>query len=263
MRKAGYFDLNFTVKNSICPFYLLTTLNLLFTINTYATEDYDTLLMSENTTVALCGDLNYKRQNRDCHQAEDLKQCLELNDRDPLFTFMERPHYSCVNSSYSAGVKIIKDKLVESEQNRGCLAYKIRGFFERIVDGQEFLELSRQFSENLGAPLILTFGIDIKENLYNLQMDPSSLFGPQTEMINIDLGPLESKSGQKCQLLSMKKIINKLNQEISKISLKVAAQDYNYYHEDAQIMINNQILDNSRSNLPSPEKKELALDKTQ
>ncbi len=209
------------------PLFILSLLSLLSSLTSKASEDFDALLMTENTTVALCGELNYKRQSRDCLDSQNLKQCLDLNHRDPLYVYQEKSSYSCVNSSYSAGVKIIKDQLLESEKLGGCLAGNFRHYYDQVVDSNEFMELSRRFQENLGQPLRLNYGIDVKDGLFNLQMDTTHIEGDHKEMINISIGNFSEKGH--CQKLSSKEIMAKITDEYNRLSLKVAREDYDYY----------------------------------
>ncbi len=204
--------------------------------------DFDALLMTEHTTVALCGELHYKRQSRDCLQATDLKRCLDLNHIDPLFTYQEKTNYSCVNSSYSAGVNIIKDKLIESEKNGGCLAGNFRNYFSDVVDSSEFHALAQKFEEGLGQPLKLNYGIDTKDGLFNLQMDTSQIEGSQEQMINISIGSFSEKGH--CEKLSSKEIMAKITDELNRLSLKVAREEYDYYGDNQDI--NARVFDASR-----------------
>ncbi len=206
--------------------------------------DFDALLMAEHTTVALCGELHYKRQSRDCLKATDLKRCLELNHLDPLFAYSEKTSYSCVNSSYSAGVNIIKDKLIKSEQSGGCLAGNFRNYFKEVADSSEFLSLAKKFQEGLGHPLKLNYGIDTKDGLFNLQMDTSQIESLNDEMINITIGSFSEKGH--CEKLSSKQIMAKITDEFNRLSLKVARKDYDYYGDDNEV--NSRIFDASRYN---------------
>jgi len=213
---------------------LFCTLSFFFSIpnfevqaNSGQEQEYDALLMTEHTVVSLCGELNYKRQGRNCIEAPNLKQCLELNERDPLFIYQQTTSYSCVNTSYSAGVEIIKDKLEQSQQSGGCLAGNFRRYYNEVVQSNEFNDLSAKFEENLGLPLKLNYGIDTKDGLFNLQMDTSELEGTQMDMINISIGNF-SESGH-CQKISSREIMAKITDEYNRLSLKVAHEDYDYY----------------------------------
>ena len=238
------------------PLFILSLLSVILSFSSKANE-YDALLMTENTTVALCGELHYKRQSRNCLDASNLKQCLDLNHRDPLYIYQEKSSYSCVNSSYSAGVKIIKDQLIESEKLGGCLAGNFKYYYDEVVDSNEFMELSRRFQEGLGHPLKLNYGIDTKDGLFNLQMDTSHIEGEDKEMINISIGNFKEKGH--CQKISSKEIMAKITDEYNRLTLKVAREEYDYYGDRP---MSQKVFDASRFNssdsparLPSSESK--------
>lgn len=207
-------------------------------------DDFDELLMTEHTTVALCGNLHYRRQNRDCLLASDLKRCLELNHKDPLFDYQEKTSYSCVNSSYSAGVHIIKDQLLISENNHGCLAGNFRKYFDEVVATKEFIELAHKYEESLGSPLKLNYGIDTKDGLFNLQMDTSQIEGSNKKMINISIKRFKEKGH--CKKVSAKEVIAKITNEITRLSLKASRKEYDYYGDGQKV--NSHVFNASRSN---------------
>lgn len=244
-------SLKFTNAFKTCvflsSFFLLSNTSILAqqkNIQKEHKDDFDALLMAEHTTVALCGELHYKRQSRNCLKATDLKRCLDLNHIDPLFAYQEKPSYSCVNSSYTAGVDIIKDKLIESEQNGGCLAGNFRNYFSEVIDSSEFLSLAKKFEEGLGQPLKLNYGIDTKDGLFNLQMDTSHIESSSDDMINISIGSFSEKGH--CEKLSSKEIMAKITDEFNRLSLKIAREEYDYFGDDQSI--NARVFDASRYN---------------
>lgn len=234
------------IKLTITSLYLST----LLLSNTYA-SDYDALLMMENSVVSLCGELNYKRSSRNCAQAPNLRNCLDLNQRDPLYIYQESPSYNCVDSSYTAGVDIIKSKLEESEKMGGCLSDNFKHYYNDVIDSNEFMELARQFKEGLGHPIKLNYGIDIKDGLFNLQLDTENIEGSDSNIVNIKIGSFSEKGH--CQKLSSKEVMAKITDEYNRLTLKIAKQDYNYYGEQPKSA---KIFDASRFNggTPAPSK---------
>lgn len=243
--KNSFLDSSFLKIGQLSLFSLFVTSVTLTDLQ--ATDDYDALLMTENTIVSLCGELNFKRQSRNCIDATNLKHCLDLNHRDPLYVYQEDPSYSCVNTSYSAGVNIIRGQLEESEKMGGCFANNFRNYYSEVVDSHEFLEISRRFEEGLGSPLKLNYGVDTKDGLFNLQLDTQEIEGPGSEMVNISIGSFSEKGH--CQKLSAKEVMAKITDEYNRLTLKVAKKDYDYYGDENPMSV--KVFDASRFEVDS------------
>lgn len=223
--------------------FLIGLTSLLIIPTTFAQTDFNAMLVSENATISYCGELNYKREARNCidPNVSDLKRCLELNMIDPLYVYQEEANYSCVNSSYKSGVDIITDELEASESNGGCLAEGLKAFYNDIIANEEFISLSQKFEEGLGAPLMLSYGVDSKDSLFNLQLDISKIEGENSDPVNLYI--LNYDETGKCNTFSADQVIAQITSEFNRMAINHSNKDVDFIEVEPQ---EKEIFDSSR-----------------
>lgn len=234
---------------------------MVFTTNTYSQSPFRDLIINENAAVAICGDLNYKRQSRDCvNEHVDLKRCLELDAIDPLFIFQEEKSYSCVNSSYSHGVGIIGDELEKSERLGGCLAKGVRHFYEEVINSREFRDLSEKYEETLGIPLKITYGIEAQNSIVDLQIDLSDITLKGIENRPISIQAISFSENAPCNLVGTNQILNIAAGELSRLTLISNRKDFDPMEEDNLNKLGNEVFDAKRYSKVTNEESNDSLD---
>jgi|GEM_PF-2175059 len=230
--------------------FLLTSLfisSLVCSTNTFSQSSFKDLIINENAAVAICGDLNYKRQSRDCiNDHVDLKRCLELDAIDPLFIFQEEKSYSCVNSSYTHGVAIIGDELETSERLGGCLAKGVRHFYEEVINSQDFRDLSLKYEETLGIPLKITYGIEVENSIVDLQIDLSDITLNGVENRPISIQAISFNESAPCNLIGTNQILNIAAGELSRLTLISNRKGFDPMEEDSFNKLGEEVFDAKR-----------------
>jgi hypothetical protein len=210
--------------------------------------DYEGMLINQNAKLSLCGELNYKRVQRNCADPNltDVKRCLELNRRDPIFKYQEEKQYSCVNSGFSHGVDIITEVLEGSEKGGGCLAKNVFHLYEEVLGNSQFQLLSQQWEESLESPLNLDVGVDTKDNIFNLQVNLGNLQipGNKKEVVSLSVSSFSEKGP--CHKLSSKEVLEKLSIELSRLSLVKSRDSIDYIGEDPANSHNPEVFDADR-----------------
>jgi len=189
---------------------------------------FDGLIINENAILGLCGEMNFSRQRRNClnPNVTDLKHCLKLDSTDPLFKVDERTLYNCVNSSSSGGAEVIRSLLEESELKDSCLAADVRFFYEQLIESEDFRELSSEFENNLGFPLVLNFAIDTRDSISSLQLDLSdaNIEGVKKEPVNLSISSFSKSSP--CQRISREAIFNRVTEELTRLTMINSRKTY-------------------------------------
>lgn len=216
--------------------------------------DYEGMLISQTAKMSLCGELNYKRRERNCADpnVSDVKRCLDLNRRDPLFIYQEEKQYSCVNSGYSHGVGIIAEVLESSEKGGGCLAKNVFQLYDEVLANTQFQALSRQWEESLEVPLSLDVGIDTKDNIFNLQINLASLDLPANQQQAVPLSVSSFNEKGPCLQLSTKEVLGKLGLELTRLNLVKSKKEVDYLGQDPDTTHDANVFDADRFGQRSP-----------
>ncbi|MCF8058462.1 MAG: hypothetical protein K9K67_04145 [Bacteriovoracaceae bacterium] len=232
---------------SLKQFILFTTL-LIGPTGAQDRNSFDGLIINENAILGLCGEMNFVRQRRDClnPNVTDLKHCLKLDSSDPLFKVNDRAMYNCVNSSSTGGAEVIRSLLENSEMKQSCLAEDVRFFYEQLIESSEFRELSREYENNLGSPLVLNFAIDTRDSISSLQLDLSELNIPgiKKEPINLSISAFSQKAP--CQRISREAIFNRVAEELARLTMVSSQRDLNLLEQDDFQKPGDQVFDAGR-----------------
>ncbi len=213
--------------------------------------DYEGMLINQNAKMSLCGELNYKRVQRDCADpsVSDIKRCLNLNKLDPIFKYQDKKQYSCVNSGFSHGVGIITEVLENSEKIGSCLAKNVFQFYNDVVNDPEFQQLSIQWEDGLDTPLNLDIGIDTKDRIFNLQVDLSNIKLAENKEDTIPLSVRSFKEQGPCSKFSKsnkEELFAKISNELSRLTLIKSKVDIDYINEESETNHGPQIYNTDR-----------------
>jgi hypothetical protein len=215
----------------------------------YSRNSFDGLIINENAILGVCGEMKFVRQNRNCldESVYDLKQCLKLNNIDPLFKEGTTATYNCVNSSSSGGAEVIRTLLEESEIKNSCLAQNVRFFYEELIESDDFRAISRDFEETLGFPLVLSLAIDTRDSISSLQLDLSDIEMPGIGSESINLNIAAFKEQAPCQTISRSAVIERVSEELSRLTMIASQRRYDPYEQQSDIAGgDNRVFDSGR-----------------
>jgi hypothetical protein len=236
---------NFVLKKDQIILFLAISFPI---IPLQADHDFNQILLDENISIRICGDLPYSRQRRNCTEkkGDEFQSCMNREKFDPKIVKNKNLNYGCINSDSTNGVKILEEILSKPSSQKSCMVQLVQELYGNILEGKTFRKTIQQYKKVMKGPVRLNYGIDLKNSVALLQMD---YYNPdiQSQRPSINLSKRKYKNKGPCGHWNKKSLLKKMNQELSLLILSTNANK-KFDPLEGKSQISSDIIDRTRSN---------------